>query len=413
MNQRPSRVPSPPAETIYAEHEDATFNEVERPNSVPAIKDRLPETEMPVADIMSVRDEHVTHEPIKNVGNLVAGIAGVMAEIKPVEKGGWNRFHNYSFARIQDLLAELTPLMGKHGIVIFQTEEGRELFDGGKVVAVRYRFTVVHKSGEVWPDRPLQTGLSNCRDTKGGFDDKALNKCHTAARKYFLLSLFQIPTDDMEDADTQHNSGAQSRERPQGQPRRQVPSPDGKIKPHLIPIIDQEAPVDWAIRFGAAVAKATTTEEIDRWYNENAQIFDKLKDRFAQVYNDAIDHMDACAAKLAAPKSDKAADPISTGKPAAPESDFPGDRKLADDGLDIPPALDRRTKAGDPPKTFDVEAWLGELEVAYKECTDSEELAEAQKSVMFPAQGSVTKAEWQRAMKLTKEHLDRVQTVTG
>lgn len=401
MNQRPSRVPSPPTDTTYAEHEDATFTEVERPNAVPAVKDRLPSTEMPVADIMSVRDEHVTHEPIKNVGNLVAGIAGVMAEIQPVEKGGWNKFHNYSFARIQDLLAELTPLMGKHGIVIFQTEEGRELFDGGKVVAVRYRFTVVHKSGEVWPDRPLQTGLSNCRDTKGGFDDKALNKCHTAARKYFLLSLFQIPTDDMEDADNTANGGGQSRERPQGQPRRQVPSPDGKVKPHAIPIIDGEPPVDWATRFGAAVAKATTTDEIDRWYNENAQIFDKLKGRFEQVYNDAIDHMDACVLKL-----DSKPDPISSGKPAA-AGDFPGDRKPADDGLDIPPALDRR------PKPFDVEKWLGELDVAYKDCNDSEELAEAQKSVMFPAQGSVTKAEWQRAMKLTKEHLDRVQTVQG
>jgi hypothetical protein len=28
-----------------------------------------------------------------------------------------------------------------------------------------------------------------------------LNKCHTAARKYFLLALFQIPTGDEEDAD--------------------------------------------------------------------------------------------------------------------------------------------------------------------------------------------------------------------
>jgi hypothetical protein len=36
--------------------------------------------------------------------------------------------------------------------------------------------------------------MSTCRNTKGGFDDKAANKCHTAARKYFLLGLFQVPT---------------------------------------------------------------------------------------------------------------------------------------------------------------------------------------------------------------------------
>ena len=46
-----------------------------------------------------------------------------------------------------------------------------------------------------------QTGVSTCRNSKGGWDDKSLNKCHTAARKYFLLSLFQIPTGEEDDAD--------------------------------------------------------------------------------------------------------------------------------------------------------------------------------------------------------------------
>jgi hypothetical protein len=48
----------------------------------------------------------------------------------------------------------------------------------------------------------MQTGMSRCRDSKGGFDDKSMNKCHTAARKYFLLALFQIPTGDIDDADS-------------------------------------------------------------------------------------------------------------------------------------------------------------------------------------------------------------------
>jgi hypothetical protein len=32
-----------------------------------------------------------------------------------------------------------------------------------------------------------------------------LNKCHTAARKYFLLALFQIPTGEEDDADQGEN----------------------------------------------------------------------------------------------------------------------------------------------------------------------------------------------------------------
>jgi hypothetical protein len=59
------------------------------------------------------------------------------------------------------------------------------------VIAVEYSFTVAHVSGETWPHALRQTGVSTCRNTKGGWDDKALNKCHTAARKYFLLALFR------------------------------------------------------------------------------------------------------------------------------------------------------------------------------------------------------------------------------
>lgn len=411
MNQRPSRVPSPgQAETTYAEpYEDAAFAEdVARANlraeNLPA--NRLPETEMHSSPIMSVRDEVAApREPITNISNLVGAIAAVMAEIQPVEKGGWNKFHSYAYARIQDLLGTLTPLMGKHGIVIFQNEEGRELFDGGKAVAVRYRFTVAHKSGEIWPDLPLQTGVSNCRDTKGGFDDKAINKCHTAARKYFLLSLFQIPTDDMADADAEGRpptaDAAQRQPRPQG--RRQVPSPNGKLAPHILPVIDGEQPQAWTTRFGAFVAKAESKAEIDQWYAANEVVFAKLKaGNFMQVYNDAIDFMDACEAKLATPNPD----PISSGpsethtssgtqratsKPAS-GGDFPGDTKMK-------PNV---TQAGS-------QAWLDWLDEAFAKCTDTEELASEQESIMLPSKDSFSEATWRKAVKIVKKHLERIQ----
>jgi ERF superfamily len=133
-------------------------------------------------------------------GGLVAAIAAVMAEVHTVAKNGVNEFHNYRYATMGDILKEITPLLGRHGLVIFQSETGRAMFDDDNVIAVEYAFTVAHVSGETWP--PLrQTGVSACRNTKGGWDDKALNKCHTAARKYFLLALFQIPTGEEADAD--------------------------------------------------------------------------------------------------------------------------------------------------------------------------------------------------------------------
>jgi hypothetical protein len=136
---------------------------------------------------------------------LIAAIAAVMTDVHSVAKDGVNTFHGYKYATMGNLLREVTPLLGRHGIVVFQTETGRAMFDGENVIAVEYAFTVVHSSGERWPDPIKQTGVSRCRDSKGGWDDKSLAKCHTAARKYFLLSLFQIPTGEEADADQGEN----------------------------------------------------------------------------------------------------------------------------------------------------------------------------------------------------------------
>jgi hypothetical protein len=136
---------------------------------------------------------------------LVAAIAAVMNEVHVVAKRGENEFHRYRYATMGDILKEITPLLGRHGIVIFQSETGRAMFDDDNVIAVEYAFTVAHASGETWPHVIKQTGVSTCRNSKGGWDDKSLNKCHTAARKYFLLALFQIPTGEEADADQGEN----------------------------------------------------------------------------------------------------------------------------------------------------------------------------------------------------------------
>jgi hypothetical protein len=155
---------------------------------------------------MNAPAEVVTTLPaVPSGGGLVAAIAAVMNEVHVVAKRGENEFHRYRYATMGDILKEITPLLGRHGIVIFQSETGRAMFDDDNVIAVEYSFTVAHASGETWPHVIKQTGVSTCRNSKGGWDDKSLNKCHTAARKYFLLALFQIPTGEEADADQGEN----------------------------------------------------------------------------------------------------------------------------------------------------------------------------------------------------------------
>ena len=392
MNQRPTRAPAPPAaQTQQAEHEDATFTEVERPNNLPARAEptrRTEEANLPTAKSYSERADEVEEAlPATGPGAVIASIAAIMAELKPVEKSGWTDFHKYWHVRMQDLSRELTPLMGKHGIVVFQTEEGRELFDNGAVVAVRYRFTVVHKSGAIWPQRPLQTGVSAARN-RGGFDDKALNKCHTSARKYFLLSLFQIASEDDADAVLGPSGDAPTqRARPQGNaaPRR-APSPDGKVKSHLLPVVDGEAPVKWATRFGEFVQKAASVAEIDDWYNVNAIVFDKLKTADTQVYNDAIDFMDACTAKLtAAVKVEKPADPISSGNGKT------------------------NGKAAENAETPDDQLWLDSLNNAFGACEDAASLSSEQSRLMIGMKAKVAGTAWNKAVDIVRDHLERIQ----
>src|SRR6266436_6547308 len=158
---------------------------------------------------------------------LVSSIAAVMNEVHVVARRGENEFHRYRYATMGDILREITPLLGRHGIVIFQSETGRAMFDEDNVIAIEYAFTVAHASGETWPHAIKQTGVSTCRNSKGGWDDKSLNKCHTAARKYFLLALCQIPTGEEADADLGEN------ERPAKQivrPTYVVPPPSRALK---------------------------------------------------------------------------------------------------------------------------------------------------------------------------------------
>lgn len=370
MNVRPTRAaPPPPVDTM--EPEEAHFTETVQ-HAPPAVR-KAPAND---SASMTVANERPQAElPITPFGKLAGAIAAVMAELKPVEKSGWNDFHKYKYAKMGDLSIELTPLMGRHGVVVFQNEIDRAMFDDGRVISVRYEFTIVHSSGEIWPERPVITGMSRCRDKNGGFDDKSFNKAHTAARKYFLLSLFQIPTEDEGDGDNGDNGGGQ-RERPRGQapaPARRAPSPDGKVAPHMITIINGEAPSAWGERFIAAIGKAASTDEVNEWYDVNASIFDKVKQHDAPLYDKLIDAMD--------------------------------DRERAIMGGN------GQQKAAPPPpepKGLDVEEWLTSLDNAFSGCEDVMSIAEEQERLMLPNKDKVIPQAYARALKLVQSHIDRI-----
>jgi hypothetical protein len=225
--------------------------------------------------------------PTTSFANIATAISSVMAEIGVVGEGGENKFQNYKYMSYKDMFRKLTPLMGKHGIAVIPTEKSKSLFDNDAVVMGTYQFTIIHKSGEVWPFQPEWTGVSRARDSKGGFDDKALNKCATAAQKYFLKALFQIPSgDDDEDPDN-HDGIVQGRDN--APPRRQ--SPPQQTRPPVQqtePIVQQSTEkgphkivggtyASWGDAYIAAIQNEGDTAAVYKWIDANRQQLDKLK----------------------------------------------------------------------------------------------------------------------------------------
>lgn len=326
---------------------------------------------------------------------IAKAILAITREIMPVEKAGWNEFHKYHYHKWEDVLEALSPLLAKHGLIIQQGETSHGGFEKD-LIEISYEFTIINEDGDVWPNNIPITAICKVRDQKGVIDDKAASKCHTQAAKYMLCSLFKIRLQDLADADSVPNGGQQ--QRPSG--RRPVPSPTGKLPPHLLPVVQGELPEAWATRFKGFVDKAEAPAEIDKWYEVNNAVFEKLKaGNFMDVYNGLLDHMDARAAKLAKP------DPISSGQ--KPVDAFPGDQKLPavtnghTGSADIPIALDRKLSEGD-------RDWLMAIEEALKGCSTLEELGSEQDTVMMPAQDRVDPYAWNRACDIVDKHIERI-----
>jgi hypothetical protein len=215
---------------------------------------------------------------------IAAAIAAIQAEIGIVDKGGQvgepGRGFNFKYARIEDVLTALTPLMGKNGLAVIQDEiEITQIEKTG--VAVKYEFTVIHESGEVQP-AIRRTGMSNARDGRGQWDDKALNKCGTQARKYFLIGLFQIPIAEIDDNDRPPKP---KRETVPARPQKQ----DARIAPHKIVMGAGKGPDAWLERFIAMLGQAETVQEVHDWDKRNNDAINSLKEGFDEHYNRLVD----------------------------------------------------------------------------------------------------------------------------
>ena len=312
------------------------------------------------------------------VGQIAKAIADVMKQVHVVAKNGENSFHRYRYAKMEDILKEITPLLGHNGLVIFQSELARVMFDNENVIAIEYGFSVVHESGEQWPNQLRQTGVSRCRDSKGNWDDKALNKCHTAARKYFLLSLFQIPTGDEADADRGDNDR-----------RRTLPKKDCR---------------DIFERLRGEAEAITDSVELRKWCEASRERIEKLPQDWQDILRERCEEhrlylRQKQAAQASSPSHD--ADGViweeTSVRPATAADKVAEQSQPADDG--IPPFLDRRTPGFDPYR------WFTELQTGLLNCESMTEVNKLCNEHVTPIKGHVPADVWKLAQVLVTGRL--------
>lgn len=217
--------------------------------------------------------------------------------------GGWNDFHSYGYQKWDDVLDRESTLFQQHGVILQQSEVARSLLD--KLISITYEFTIINEDGDVWPDKPVFTAIGRLQDNKGIFDDKAANKCHTQAHKYFLLHFFKIKTKETaeEDSDGEVPDKQVSATKPPKPGSAEAKALEG---PRDIMANSAEA---WTDAFVSCIATASSEDELDEWLRLNAAKLEKLEShpQHSKRADEAVNGRMALlrAVKAAAPKPPK------------------------------------------------------------------------------------------------------------
>ena len=145
----------------------------------------------------------MSEEPVDykiNGGKIYKIIPEIISEIEAVGKDHENKAQGYKFRSVDDILAEIKPRLGKHGVFFspevchverteHQTRSGTTMYT--TLLTIRFSFYADDGS------------MVSCSTIGEGADmgDKSANKAMSAGLKYALIQLFCIPTADNKDSE--------------------------------------------------------------------------------------------------------------------------------------------------------------------------------------------------------------------
>lgn len=237
----------------------------------------------------------------KQENHAIKAIAEVMKTVGAVEKRGRNEFHRYDYATAADIAFALQKAMADAGLVVIATQRNLTFMGDDSIMAIEFAFMVRHISGDKLDEEPVFTGMSAARNSKGGYDDKAANKCLTSAMKYFLLNTFHIPTGEYPDADGQED-------KPAAKPVAK-PAPKRETQP-VAPDVRAKAWIDGRELAVVTAKSATEISDIDQAMRSDPDALTKMN-WIVNNRPDWAEHfeltMAECMDKFAQTEVDKAA----------------------------------------------------------------------------------------------------------
>lgn len=172
-------------------------------------------------------DNSMTYTETATCKQLASKINECSMEIKSIEKTGYNEKQRYNFTPGEEIFRVVRRVLQSHGVTIFPSCEGVTVIaqyptsGGGTmfVYSASMTYTLVDiASGESMQCQYMGTGAD--------MGDKGLYKAYTAALKYFLRDLFQIPFGD--DPDDEVSDGKKKPTQPTQQPEQESQGWSGK-----------------------------------------------------------------------------------------------------------------------------------------------------------------------------------------
>jgi hypothetical protein len=231
---------------------------------------------------------------------IAAALHAVMSQCGYVQKKGRNEFHKYSYASEGNLLETLRPAMVEAGLLLIPSVTDVIGPDEHGNTHVTVEYTLIHKDGDVWPEKIVAKGCGNDKNSKG-IGDKGTYKAITGANKYLLFKLFQIETGD--DPENEESEPTPPKGKAKAPP---ATTPDTKPerknatfwRGRSYEIMPQGKPgkYDWPLwdrYMQAAIAATETIEEVAKLDRDNTKWFSARKLDNEEKWQDLRDRLKA------------------------------------------------------------------------------------------------------------------------